>query len=219
MTDLSVVPDEVVPSLAECEEVIERGLHSFVEVGQALMTIRDAGLYSRDFDTFEDYCKERWGFVRTRAYQFIDAAEVSKNLDTHAIPPRVESHAAALVPLHKKDPGRVSEAWSRAIEKSGGKPTAKVIKEVVSEYVPPKKKKPKKPEAKPDPASLDDQARLSRLYSSLEYLARMGVSPEYLVDAVPDEQAHLVKDFIDQALDWLESFHEAWNDKRYGAYQ
>jgi hypothetical protein len=64
------------PTLADCEAVIERGLTTFVEVGEALATIRDARLYKDTHGTFEDYCRERWGFSRRHSNRLIEAAEV-----------------------------------------------------------------------------------------------------------------------------------------------
>ena len=69
-------------TLAECEAVIERGLQTFVEVGNALLTIRDGRLYRAIAGTFEDYCRERWNMSRPRAYQLIDAAMTVNNLST-----------------------------------------------------------------------------------------------------------------------------------------
>jgi hypothetical protein len=42
--------------------------------------IRDTRLYRADFDTFEEYCKEKWGWTRIRAYQLIEAAGVQAAL-------------------------------------------------------------------------------------------------------------------------------------------
>lgn len=85
-------------TLAECEQVIERGLGTFVEVGQALLNIRDERLYRRDFATFEDYCEERWNIKRAHAYRLIAASEVVANLspigDTPL--PKNEGQARAL---------------------------------------------------------------------------------------------------------------------------
>lgn len=47
-----------------------------LDVGQALARIRDGRRYRLEgFDTFEDYCRERWGFSRVRAHQMIEAKE------------------------------------------------------------------------------------------------------------------------------------------------
>ena len=62
--------------LAQYESVIQSGLQTFAEVGNALMAIRDARLYRTDHPTFEAYCRDRWGFSRVRAHQLIDASQV-----------------------------------------------------------------------------------------------------------------------------------------------
>lgn len=77
-TDRSLVP---APALAACELVIERGLTTFLEVGQALTTIRDQRLYQASHATFEAYLQERWNITRGRAYQLIQAHEVHTSLE------------------------------------------------------------------------------------------------------------------------------------------
>lgn len=69
--------------LADCESKIERGIAVFLEVGNALLEIRDSRLYRQQFSTFEDYCKERWGFARNYANKVIAATEVVANLGTN----------------------------------------------------------------------------------------------------------------------------------------
>jgi hypothetical protein len=71
-------------TLAECEAVIEAGLTTFVEVGEALLHIRDNRLYRQGHRTFEVYCRERWGFSKVRATQLITAAETVTAVTTPA---------------------------------------------------------------------------------------------------------------------------------------
>ena len=56
--------------LADMERVIETGMHTFIEVGTALVAIRDERLYKASHTTFEAYCKERWGMSRIHAHSF-----------------------------------------------------------------------------------------------------------------------------------------------------
>lgn len=67
------------------EVLIRRGIHSFLEVGQSLMAIREGRLYREDYTTFAEYCEKRWGISRQRGYQMIDASQtqtiVSKIFD------------------------------------------------------------------------------------------------------------------------------------------
>ena len=59
--------------LARYEEIIAQGLQTFVEVGHALMAIREQRLYRQSYQTFEAYLRQRWDLSRPRAYQLIDA--------------------------------------------------------------------------------------------------------------------------------------------------
>lgn len=112
--------------LTECEERIERGLQTFVEVGTALAMIRDNKLYRAEHPTFADYCEARWQIGRAHAYRMIDAAQaVSPIGDTDLPMPTKESQARELARI--PDAERV-EAWRRAHEATAGKPTAAAIR-------------------------------------------------------------------------------------------
>lgn len=122
--------------LAACEQIIDRGLTTFIEVGQALLRIRDERLYRDGHDTFEDYCRERWSMSRKRAYDFVAAAEVTAELspigDTQ--PPN-EAVARELAPL-RDEPDMLREAWTETVERHGPAPTAAQTREVVREINP-----------------------------------------------------------------------------------
>lgn len=120
--------------LVECESVIEAGLASFVEVGVALAEVRDSKLYRQTHSTFEDYCRERWGLKRQRAYELIEASDVTRSLSeiSDTMPSR-ESHAAELAPL-RNEPERMAEAWKQAndtAEEEGRKVTAADVRKAV----------------------------------------------------------------------------------------
>lgn len=120
--------------LAELEAVIERGLQTFVDVGTALLTIRDNRLYRETHGTFEDYCRERWGMVASRARQLIAAAETVENLQTvtNVTLPVNEGQAR---PLMRLQPDQQREAWAKAVETApNGKVTAAHVQAVVDEY-------------------------------------------------------------------------------------
>lgn len=110
-------------SLSQCEEVIDRGLATFVEVGLALMEIRDSRLYLETHSTFEVYCKERWQFSDRHARRLIEASEVIGALESGPIGPPNEAQARELAPL-KDEPEKMAEAWEEAVKESNGKPTA-----------------------------------------------------------------------------------------------
>lgn len=72
--------------LKQCEKAIEKGLGTFVEVGQALLDIRGGKLYRASHKTFEAYCKERWGFDRTYAHRLIDGVKTVQTISSLGAP-------------------------------------------------------------------------------------------------------------------------------------
>lgn len=162
--------------LAAHEEVIDRGLNSFVEVGRALMAIRDEHLYTDVDGTFEGYCKKRWGFAKSRAYQLIDAAKVVDVVSTIVdTPPANEAQARVLADL----PSEQAQAtvWAKAVETApkdkDGTPrvTAAHVKAVAAEVAPNGKAKPKA-EPKPEPAQDTDEGGYEK-HEALKPLGKM----------------------------------------------
>jgi hypothetical protein len=104
-------------TLAACETVIERGLATFIEVGQALLRIRDEKLYRETNKSFEAYCQERWDFERAHAYRLIEAGEVCLQIGDIATGylPSSESIARELARL-KGDPEAMRKAWKQVLE-------------------------------------------------------------------------------------------------------
>lgn len=121
--------------LNQLERIIERGQKTFVEVGSALTIIRDEKLYRHAFSTFEDYCKERWGFTRMRASQLIASAKVVANVNNCLQKPTHESQTR---PLARLEPEQQTEAWKKAVETAPeGRLTAKHVETVVAEMIEP----------------------------------------------------------------------------------
>jgi hypothetical protein len=118
-----------VSRLAELEAVIEKGLPMFVEVGKALAEIRDDGLYKPPYDTFEDYCHERWGLSRGHAYRQMEAAEVAAVLSPIGDIPN-EAQAREFVPL-LADPEAMREVYHDLLVVYGKRITASVIHKAV----------------------------------------------------------------------------------------
>lgn len=126
---------EVLPSLAECEATIERSVRSYIEAGEALRTIRDGRLYRETHGTFEDYCRERWGWTRDRAYQLICGAEASRQLSALGSPtPANEAQARELVGLAAEEAAHIM----RTAAETGQTVTARIIRETRVQITAPK---------------------------------------------------------------------------------
>lgn len=121
--------------LANYEETIEQGLQTFYEVGSALAAIRGDRLYRQTHDTFEDYCRVRWGMSRIHAHRLIEAAEVREHLlPIGNTPPATESQ---IRPLTQLDPDQQRQAWQRAVETApNGKVTAAHVEHIAREFKP-----------------------------------------------------------------------------------
>lgn len=127
MADLTPVLSEGESDLlAQQESIIEQGLNTFVEVGTALMVIRDQRLYREGFGNFEEYCQVNWGFSRQRSHQMIDAARVVGALSTMVdVPlPTSERQARELVDLAPETAAAVMETAAES-----GRLTAAAIRD------------------------------------------------------------------------------------------
>lgn len=115
--------EDEIEELVDLEATIERSLKTFVEVGTALMRIRDGRLYRENYGTFEEYCRERWGFVASRARQLISASEVVANLESVTnVTPANEAQARALSTL---EPDIQPKVWEQSVATApNGKLTA-----------------------------------------------------------------------------------------------
>ena len=119
-------------TLKDCELVIEKGLNTFYEVGEALTIIRDNKLYKDTNLTFESYCLDKWGIKRNYANKLISSSTVINNLldgKAGTIVPKAESQARE---ISKAEPEDQAEVWLQAQEETGKEqPTAQEIKKVV----------------------------------------------------------------------------------------
>lgn len=109
--------------LAELEQTVRAGMKTFVEVGTALLEIRDSRLYRGEHGTFEAYCQAAFGFSRRRGNQLIQAAEVGT-----MVPIDNERQARELVPL-LDEPEALVAAHAQA--GADGPATAEKIRKVV----------------------------------------------------------------------------------------
>ena len=126
--------------LAALEVVIERGVGAFIEVGAALIEVRESRLYRLQYDTFEAYCRGRWGFKDARARQLMSSVEVVRALsaDTTGNGVVSERQARELVPvLRAHGPKAASAVMAEAVARANGQPSARVIREVVAEIIEP----------------------------------------------------------------------------------
>jgi len=117
--------------LQKHETTIKKGLNTFVEVGQALLEIRENKLYRIEYKTFEEYCQEKWQIKSSRSYQLIDASVFVKNLHNCGQKPKTESQVR---PLTSLEPEVQNAVWQETVEKHGENITAKKVQEVANDW-------------------------------------------------------------------------------------
>jgi hypothetical protein len=120
--------------LERCEVVIKQGLKTFIEVGEALFIIRDKRLYRREFNTFEDYCQEKWALGKRYVNQLIQASEVISNLG--AMAPILPESERQVRPLTSLEPEIQKEVWKEVVETHGENITAAKVQSVVNDWKP-----------------------------------------------------------------------------------
>lgn len=118
----------------EHEKTIETTKEGFIACGNALGAIQEGKLYRAAFDTFEEYCKEKWGWERAHAYRLIEAAEIGMSPIGDKI--KNESQARAIAKVPKKDRKKVLKEAAK-----DGDLTAAKITEAASEILDDPKKK------------------------------------------------------------------------------
>lgn len=122
--------------LTHCETVIARGWENFIEVGEALRTIRDRRLYREHHPSFEAYCINRWQYRRSYAYYLVGAAEVIGHLSGNDKTPlpRCEAQVRPLIGL---PPDTIREVWTEVVKGTDIEAvTAKVVRDKAAAYKP-----------------------------------------------------------------------------------
>lgn len=128
MSNTTAITTAEQEALAQLETTIERGLSTFLEVGEALWKIREGKLYRQHHKTFEAYCQKKWGIGKARAYQLMNAAETVKSLpcERSTIVDKIttESQARELAKVPADERPKVLQ---RALAEGDGKLTATAI--------------------------------------------------------------------------------------------
>ena len=148
-----VNPFEIVPKapelakadaefLAEREKTISSGLKKFLEVGTALLEIqnyKNGVLFKQGFGSFENYCRERWGFGQSQAYRLMGDAKIVSAIspmgEKENIPMPIAERQIRPLALLKK-PADQFKAWKAvAAEHKPEDITGKLVNAAVKEQI------------------------------------------------------------------------------------
>ncbi|MBL9181604.1 MAG: hypothetical protein JNN17_05645 [Verrucomicrobiaceae bacterium] len=138
---------EELASLRANERIIEKGLETFIDVGTAMATIRDGGLFRATHKSFEEYVKDKWDYTRQRAYQLISASDfhtklASRNSKMSRITSERATRALMTVPND-----RLADVLDAVLAE--GEPTAERIVQIRNKIAPAKAKSDTKQKKKP----------------------------------------------------------------------
>jgi len=123
--------------LDQLEDIIRKGRQTFYEIGKALTEIRERKLYRDvlDYETFEEYCKERWEISIRHADRLMLSYTTIENIKTRPIG-LVPVNEGQARPLTKLEPEQQKEAWQKVVENaSENKITARLVSKIVSDIL------------------------------------------------------------------------------------
>jgi hypothetical protein len=147
--DNLILDDAVAPLIVESTELTQEEqslrLHleqkvekAFYEAGKALMELRNRRLYRSTHRTFEEYCRDHFGYNRRYPYLLIEAAIVVDNLSEECDPlDRIlPTNERQVRPLTKLKPQQQCEVWQQAVAAAGGKvPSSRIVKDIVQHMI------------------------------------------------------------------------------------
>ncbi|BBD62943.1 hypothetical protein NIES2109_57930 (plasmid) [Nostoc sp. HK-01] len=117
------------------EEKVET---AFYAAGKALMELRDRRLYRSTHKTFEEYCRDRFGYSRDAAYLKMTATTVYENLQKHLptigrqIPLPTSERQVRSLAKAELEPSQQAYVWEQAVEEAGNKiPSGRIVQSVV----------------------------------------------------------------------------------------
>ena len=132
--------------LEHLEQDIELGIQS---VGKALTEIHDIKAYQDKYDTFEAYCKTRWGFTDRHARDMIDAEAVRVKIGSLLPVETLKTqHLVAISKIPAAKQAQVAASVIAECQAENRIPTTKDYKVAAKEFIQPK--------SKPKPALVKD---------------------------------------------------------------
>ena len=145
MADNGKLTKTEVRKLASLEKKIEGRMKCFMDVGRALLEIREERLYLHYSDTFEDYCRDRHGWGRNYGNKIIRSMEAADDVS------EAKTSLGTLVPTHETVAREIAvldeqkeriRLWVLSVDgyhEAGGKascPTATYVRAVRKEHWP-----------------------------------------------------------------------------------
>ena len=120
--------DDLLPAaretFAELDAIVRAGIDTYIEVGRALMRIRDEQLYRLDYPTFAAYCRDVAGRSRAWAYKMMSGAAIHDAVLSTGVDIQTATAAQALAKFPAEHRPTIAQAAAKAAEVMGKPLTA-----------------------------------------------------------------------------------------------
>lgn len=157
--------------MMRAEQIIGRGKQTFIEVGEALTDIRDRKGWRFGYDSFEDYCRRKWGWTGGRARQLMGASALA--LDIKSVTNVTLENEAQARELKQIPREQLLAKLQPAVESGDPKAVREAVREIVTEH---------REERKPAPS--DNSPRYAKLGDIGPDATILGNSDDDLFEAV-----------------------------------
>ena len=106
----------------ELEDIIEKGLRTFIDVGRCFVEIKESGLYKEKYKTFEAYCDQRWGFSLNYAEKLMRTVRTEDALKKSStmVPPSLPTNERQSRAMDGLTDSQKQEAWRESLETAPG---------------------------------------------------------------------------------------------------
>lgn len=123
------------------------------DIYRSLRAIHDEKLYRGQHGTFEDYCRERWQMSARHAQNLLKHGQILRVMEASADPkigtivPKIkEAHTREVADL---PPEQAAAIVTETVESTGGKPTAKAVRDTRAARERPPSRSPGRGDSKP----------------------------------------------------------------------
>lgn len=131
--------------LLRLERIVEQ---AFYKAGSALASIKSLKLYRGRYETFEQYCRDRFNYNRVYCYRLIEAAAVVENIGGKCCPmgnKELPQSSEMILPTSERQvrpligllPQQQKQVWDKAVKLANNKvPSGRIVKEVKDSMYP-----------------------------------------------------------------------------------
>jgi DNA repair photolyase len=139
--------DADIQYLKKREDLVHAGVRASIAASEAIFEIysyENGLLWKKEFQKFEHYCHEKWGYARANAYRaketgrfLADLQQFGSQLPDDAVPVKLPINAGQIRPLLEKVPkGKQVACWEQIVDKHDPSDlTGMIVEQLAREFV------------------------------------------------------------------------------------